>query len=66
VTTPVPTPLLFSFFPQLTDGGELRGEHRKLALDGGELLLVLGLGARFSYFYFFFIAASVSAFKLKR
>jgi hypothetical protein len=31
-----------------------------------ELLLVLGLGARFSYFYFFFIAASVSAFKLKR
>src|SRR3970282_289891 len=32
---------------QLADRGELRGEHRQLALDRGDLLLVLRLGAGF-------------------
>src|SRR5689334_13007614 len=34
-------------FPQLADRGELRGEHRELAFDGGELLLVGRRAPRF-------------------
>src|SRR5438067_12658210 len=35
------------FFPQFANCGKLRGEHRELAFDGGDLLLVLGAAPRF-------------------
>src|SRR5204862_2487255 len=46
VEAPIPVPAL-GLLAQSANGGKLRGQHGELALDGGDLLLVLGGAARF-------------------